>query len=144
MKLKAITIAAVLATSTALAQEQQAGNDASVNTEETFQALLEQCDVTDILVMRGKLRVQIPRITETAAAKASALMKQGLVQCGEGDEEGAIATMNQALEIAAQGATENFGTQGTVAATQATQEAAAEAEEAAAPDLGAKPWWQFW
>ena len=143
MKLYALSIAALLAASASFAQEQQAGNSASANADETFQALIEACDVTDILVLRGRLRVQIPRITEEAAAQAQELLDQGMAKCGEGDIEMATSLMNEALEIADKGATEAFGTDGsttpteTVAADATATEEAMEAEED-------KPWWQFW
>ena len=145
MKLYAITIAALLVAAPSLAQEQQAGNSASANADETFQALIEACDVTDILVLRGRLRVQIPRITEDAAAEAQDLLDQGMAKCGEGDIDGAKAIMVQALEVADKGATENFGTDGS---TTPTETASVESEETAIEDQDGttedKPWWQFW
>ncbi|MEO1563511.1 MAG: hypothetical protein AAFR98_08755 [Pseudomonadota bacterium] len=141
MKLYILTTAALLAATQAFSQEQQAGNDASANADETFQALMEKCDDIDTIMLRNRLRVQIPRITEEAAATAQEMMDQGMATCGEGDLDGAKATLNEALEIAAEGASENFGTDGsetpteTAATTEETTEADAEA---------AKPWWQFW
>ena len=143
MKLHILTIAAVLLSSPVLAQQQQAGNAASTNTEETFQALMEKCDDIDTIMLRNRLRVQIPRITEEAAAKAQEMMDEGLATCGEGDIDGAKATLNEALEIAAQGATENFGTDGSETPT-ATETAAATEETSEADAEAAKPWWQFW
>ncbi|MEM0977863.1 MAG: hypothetical protein AAGJ34_10030 [Pseudomonadota bacterium] len=142
MKLSALTFVTLLAATPSLAQQQQAGNDASTNTEETFQALMEQCDDIDAIMLRNRLRVQIPRITEEAAAEAQEMMDQGLVQCGEGDLDGAKETLNAALEIAAQGATDNFGTDGTETPTEtAAEEIPATVEETAAET---KPWWKFW
>ena len=97
-------------TTPALAQQQQAGNEASTNTEETFQALIDQCDNIEALMLRARIRLQLPRTTEEAAEKAQKMLDDGFAQCGSGDLEGAKATLTEALAIAEAGATENFGT----------------------------------
>lgn len=106
----ALALALTAAPLMALSQQQQAGNDASTNTEETFQALIEQCDNVDALMLRARIRLQLPRTTEEAAAKAQKMLDEGFAQCGGGDLEGAKVTLAEALAIAEAGATENFGT----------------------------------
>ena len=94
----------------AFAQQQQAGNEASTNTEETFQALIDQCDDTDALMLRARIRLQIPRTTPDAATKAQEMLDQAFATCGGGDLEGAKSMLEEALAIAEAGTTENFGT----------------------------------
>ena len=135
MKLHILTLTTVLVASPMFAQQQQAGNAASTDTEGTFQALMEKCDDIDVIMLRNRLRVQIPRITEEAAAQAQEMMDTGMATCGEGDLDGAKETLESALEIAAQGASDNFGTDASADTTPAVEDGNAEA---------AKPWWQFW
>lgn len=104
----------VAAPGLALAQQQQAGNDASTNTEETFQTLVEQCDNVDALMLRARIRLQLPRTTPEAAAKAQSMLEEGFATCGAGDLEGAKVILSEALAIAEAGTTENFGTDASV------------------------------
>ena len=120
------------------AQEQQAGNEASTDTEGTFQALVDACDDTDALMLRARIRLQLPRTTDEAAATAQQMLEEAFATCGSGDLEGAKTQLAEALEIAEAGATENFGTDVTAAPAAEAEPAA---EEAAAED---KPWWRFW
>ena len=107
---RTLALALILLATPALAQQQQAGNEASTNTEETFQALIDQCDNTDALLLRARIRLQLSRTTEEAAAQAQKMMDDGFAKCGSGDLDGAKATLTEALAIAEAGATENFGT----------------------------------
>ncbi len=147
-----LALIALLAGTTALpvsAQQQQAGNAASMDTEGTFQALVEACDDIDAMMLRARIRLQLPRTTEEAAAKAQEMLDQGFATCGSGDLEGAKATLTEALAIAEAGATEVFGTD---AATEEEETAAAESTETVAEPTAAateeaeekKPWWKIW
>ncbi len=133
-----------LLTVPALAQQQQAGNEASTNTEETFQALIDQCDDTDALMLRARIRLQIPRATEEAATRAQTMLDEAFATCGGGDVEAAKVQLAEALEVAEAGVADNFGTE--AEAVAATSDAAAEAPAAAEaePEAAEKPWWQFW
>ena len=138
-----LTIATLLA-GPAIAQEQQAGNAASTNTDETFQALIDACDDTDALMLRARIRLQIPRTTPEAGQTAQKMLDEAFATCGSGDLEAAKAQMTEALKIAEAGATENFGTD-----ASAETEAVAAAEPAAggtqsAAEEASKPWWKFW
>lgn len=95
----------------ATAQEQQAGNAASTDTEATFQALIDKCDDIDALMLRARIRLQLPRTTEAAAAQAQQMMDQGFATCGRGDLDGAKVTLAEALRVAADGASETFETE---------------------------------
>lgn len=122
-------VAVALVATVVSAQEQQAGNDASTNADETFRQLMEQCDDIEALTLRARFRLQIERTTPEARQEAEPLFEQGLAECGEGDLEVARATLQQALDIAAAGAQEIFDEQ--AAAAAAEEEAA---EETAAAD----------
>ena len=138
--------AAALMALPASAQEQQAGNAASTNAEDTFQQLIEKCDNTDVLVIRARIRLQLGRTTEAARQEAQGLLDQGLAECGEGKIDAATATLTNALSIAEAGATEKLGEDASVttAADAAAQAEEAAAAETAAGQPAAKPWWQFW
>ncbi len=125
--------------SIAHAQVQQAGNAASTNMEETFRKLVEQCDDTDILMLRARIRLDINRTTEQAATQSSGLLKTGLEQCGNGDIDQAKITLTEALSIAKSGAEERFA-----AAEQAKASARAAADEGGKEVAPVKPWWKFW
>ena len=143
-----LPIAAVfaLAAAAASAQEQQAGNEASTNTEETFRALIEQCDDTAALMLRARIRLQLPHATEEAATTAQTMLDQAFATCGGGDVEGARTQLAEALAIATAGASESF------AEDEPSEVDVAEASGAAAEDVTAgdaededdKPWWVFW
>jgi len=134
--------AVLLAATPALAQEQQAGGQGTVDTEETFQKLIEQCDNIDVLVMRGRIRLLLPRTTPEAAAEAEAMLNQGLAACGEGKIEEAKATLQEANDLANAGVTEKFGQD---ASPDVATEAATEPEQATAEvEEQKKPWWQIW
>ena len=138
--------ASVTLTTTALAQEQQAGNDASARADETFKKLIEQCDNTDVLVLRARIRLALGRTTDAARDEASKMLDQGMATCGEGKIDEAKAQLKKAEEIAQAGVTEKFGQD----ASAETKPTAAKAEDAkdsdAKSDVTAekKPWWKFW
>jgi len=146
---------APLAVQPVLGQDQQAGDEASTNTEDTFQALIEQCDDTDALMLRARIRLQLPRTTPEAAETAQKMLDEGFATCGGGDLDGAKATLTEALAIAEAGATENFGTDATVddddnsadasdAAEDESEAKTGEASDETNTDDKTKPWWKFW
>ncbi len=91
------------------AQEQQAGNAASANAEDTFKKLIEQCDDIDMLTKRAKVRVEYNRATPEAAQQAMDKMEEAFAKCGEGAIDEAKIMMDDAYQIARDGVTENFG-----------------------------------
>lgn len=135
-------IIGLLVASPAFAQEQQAGNAASTNTEETFQALVDACDDADALMLRARIRLQLPHTTEAAAEQAQTMLDEAFATCGGGDLEGAKATLTEALALAEAGVTEKLGTEAeaeveTAETTEAVAENETDAEEK-------KPWWKIW
>ncbi|MEO0913359.1 MAG: hypothetical protein AAFY59_10270 [Pseudomonadota bacterium] len=141
MKRLAIVALTASLSAPAGAQEQQAGNAASIDTEGTFQALIEKCDDVDALMLRARIRLQLPRTTEEAAATAQQMLDDAFATCGGGDLEGAKAQLSEALAIAEAGATENFETDASVAETEAETTPAANAEPV---EEEKRPWWKLW
>jgi len=140
MRMTTIAAAALLLAGAAVAQEQQAGNEASRNAEETFQNLIAQCDDTDALVMRSRIRLLLGRTTDEAAAQAQQLLDEGFAACGEGDMETAMAKLEESLAVADAGTDEVFD-----AENEAEMAAAEDRAESAAGEGGEdRPWWKFW
>lgn len=142
--IKIITAVLLLfATLTASAQQQQAGNAASTDTEGTFQALIDACDDVDALMLRARIRLQLPRTTEEAAAEAESMLEQGFATCGGGDLEGAKKQLAEALAIAEAGAAEKFSAETAEAAAQEVSLQSSE-EDTVDRSKDKSPWWKFW
>ena len=121
-------------------QEQKAGNEASRNTEETFQKIIDQCDNTEILVLRAKIRLEISRATESAGKDAMGMLESAYKVCGEGQVEKAVEMAKNAYEIARQGVTDKFGQVGDNAVTEVQKNS----EDKKVNTEEQKPWWKFW
>lgn len=133
-----LIIALLTLPSATLAQTQQAG--IATDTDAAFQALVDACDDTDALMLRARIRLQVPRATEATAAAAQKMMEEAFATCASGDVEAAKAQLADALKIAEDGANEVFA-----AAEAAEVETAAEAaQDADATDDADSPWWKFW
>ena len=126
-------------TASAVAQEQQAGNEASANAEETFKKLVEQCDDTDMLFLRAKIRLELGRIDEAAAGNSKQLLDQGMAKCGEGKLDEAKSSLEESYKIAKAAAAEKFETQ-----VEVTRSADKQPETDTANTAEDKPWWKFW
>lgn len=131
----------------ASAQQQQAGNAASTDTDGTFQTLIDACDDVDALMLRARIRLQLPRTTKEAADEAQSMLEQGFATCGGGDLEGAKSQLTEALAVAEAGVSEKFNIEET---NQNTQKVAlkevdnASIEEIQKEESEAAPWWKFW
>ena len=130
---------ALLIAMPATAQQQQAGT--ATDTEAAFQALVDACDDVDALMLRARIRLQLPRTTEVAAAAAKEMLREGFQTCADGDPEAGKARLTEALEIAEAGTSEVFAAGEDEAAAE-TQETAV--EETAAEETPDRPWWKFW
>ena len=130
---------ALLIAMPATAQQQQAGT--ATDTEAAFQALGDACDDVDALMLRARIRLQLPRTTEVAAAAAEEMLREGFQTCADGDPEAGKARLTEALEIAEAGTSEVFAAGEDEAAAE-TQETAV--EETAAEETPDRPWWKFW
>ena len=124
---------ALLIAMPATAQQQQAGT--ATDTEAAFQALVDACDGVDALMLRARIRLQLPRTTEVAAAAAEEMLREGFQTCADGDPEAGKARLTEALEIAEAGTSEVF---------EAGEVEAAEAQDTAAEETPGRPWWKFW
>ena len=66
-------------------QNMQAGNINPESTEEVFKSLMDKCDDMDIIMLRGRIRVEIQRSTPEAIEEANKLMIDGLTACSKGE-----------------------------------------------------------
>jgi hypothetical protein len=133
----------------AVAQEQQAG--AMTDTDAAFQALIDACDDVEVLMLRSRIRLQLPHTTDEAAASAQEMLNEAFATCGEGDVEAAKAQLTEALALAEAGATEVYATTGEAPggttgdeAAETELEAAAKTGDASADEAPARPWWKLW
>lgn len=127
----AFCLALMLANPVAFAQEQQAGNQASANADQTFQALIDKCDDIDMMMLRARVRVEHGRTTPEAQAKSTDMVNQAFALCGEGKMAEGKALLQDAYGVAKAGVDERF-----VAESEQAEEKPAEAVEAKA-DAGA-------
>ena len=146
-------IAAICCSSAALAQNQQAGNEASTNADETFKKLIEQCNDTDTLVLRARVRLAMGRLEDQAAIKTlNGEVNKGLSLCGEGKLDDAKAALKKTLTNAEAKVTEKFGQDETPtvkAQADDTKEKPKGSGDGKSDDKVAKgdeskPWWKFW
>ncbi len=137
IRIFALTLGVVFAVP-AMAQEQQAGT--AVDTDAAFQALIDACDDVDALMLRARIRLQIPRATEEAATTAQQMLDEAFATCGNGDLEAAKTQLAVALELAEAGATERLAAE--APAEPAASEAAPAPAAVAAEEK--KPWWKIW
>lgn len=137
MRVTVLAAGALLLAGAAFAQEQQAGNEASRNAEATFRALIEQCDDTDALMKRARIRLLLGRIPDDVEAEAQRLLDEGFAACGEGDMETAMARLEESLAVAQAGVDQVF-------AVEDEEEVAAAQEPAADEGEEDRPWWKFW
>lgn len=128
----------------ALAQDQQAGNQASTNADETFKKLIEKCDDIDALVLRTRVRLALGRLDDQATIKSlNEELDKGLSICGEGKVDEAKIALKKTLEAADANVTEKFGQEGDSAkVTAAPADDKTEAKVTKAEEK--KPWWKFW
>lgn len=138
-----LAIANPVLSTVARAQEQQAGNAASTNADETFQDLVAKCNDTDVLMLRARIRLVLGRTTEKAAKEGGELLKTGMASCGHGKIDEAKATLNKAYAVVNAGATEKFGQDASAKVTAAPEKKPA-ATKASAKSETKKPWWKFW
>ena len=141
--LRFLTLAVSLCVSTLVLAntnfEQQAGNSASANAEDTFQQLISQCDNIDVLLLRAKIRLEIGRQPPELAESTTNAMNEGLAVCGEGQVDQAVEMLTVALADAKDATTQQYGTDASVSeenkrrtAEMLAQTAKGDAQETAA------------
>ncbi|MEO1607760.1 MAG: hypothetical protein AAFR90_00170 [Pseudomonadota bacterium] len=140
-----------LGTTVALAQSQQAGNEASTNADATFQQLIDKCDNTDVLVLRARIRLAVGRLSDEAIVKdLTDQTNKGLSICGEDRIDEAKAELQKTLAAAEAMVTERFGQDETTEVKAAgvkpddQPKGSAHGKQADDAAKDAKPWYQFW
>lgn len=130
-------VSMISAHSNSFAQEQEAGK--LTDTEAVFQKLVEQCDNVDMLMLRARIRLELPRTTEEAAGVAREKLLQGFELCASGNMAEGKVVLEEGYEIAKIGVTEKFGQEGT-GGDETTVSEPKPVETAS----NKKPWWKFW
>lgn len=145
-KSKTLIVALAMALAPAVVAKAQtaAGSPEARAAEETFRALVEKCDNTDVLVLRAQVRNKMSLASEEAAKSASDLLDQGLAKCGEGKLDEAKTDLNKALEVASAGVTDRLGADSNVNVEQTGADQTPATTGDQPEGEAAKPWWQFW
>ena len=135
LTLIALPVAALMAT-TALAQTQQAGELS--DTDAAFQELVAKCDNVDMLVLRGRIRLQQGRVPPETADASQKLMEEGFTLCSQGDEAGGKVKLEESLALIEAKASEILDAK--IEAQENPEPEPASAEG----DAEQKSWWQIW
>ncbi len=126
-----------------VAEKQEAGK--LVNTEEIFKKLTEKCDETDVLVLRARIRLELPRIDKNTASEVEKMMMNGLELCSEKKIDEAKKLLTSAYKKAQDAASIKFGQQGTGAIKGVKMSDTTKAlTKDGSIDNEKKPWWKFW
>ena len=133
--LTAVSLIALASGATAqMNAEMQAGNAASTNTQETFNALVEKCDNIDYLMLRARIRLELPRTTDEAGEKAATMMFNAFETCSEGKVDEGLEMLKEAYAIG------KAGVEAKIAENEAREAEVMEQAAEAAPKK--KAWWQ--
>jgi len=125
------------------AEKQEAGK--LVNTEEIFKKLTEKCDETDVLVLRARIRLELPRIDKNTASEVEKMMMNGLELCSEKKIDEAKKLLTSAYKKAQDAASIKFGQKGTGAIKGVKMSDTTKAlTKDGSIDNEKKPWWKFW
>lgn len=143
MKRTLIACLTMMLANPTIAQMQQAG--IATDTDAAFQALVDACDDVDALMLRARIRLQLPRTTKEAAATAQEMLRQGFQACADGDAAAGKSQLTKALKIAEEGTSEVFA----LDKNNATDKLTVDANETivvdtTSEDTAKRPWWRFW
>ncbi len=148
MRFPAVLMTAVVFSTSALAQTQQAGSEAATNADETFQKLIEKCDDTDALVLRARIRLAIGRLDDQAVIEDLANQtNKALSVCGEGNVDEAKAELKKTLDAADAEVAKKFDQDGTTPDVKpASSDSQSDNEDDSTGKDGEQqsPWWKFW
>lgn len=122
-----------------LAPSQAAGN--LVNTDEIFQKLVDKCDDVNLLMLRARIRLELPRIKKTEAETVQKMMIEGFEICSQKKLEEAKVKLTKAYEIAKKAASEKFGQTGTGGLETVKKDSE---PLNSSGDKKDKPWWKIW
>ena len=125
-----------------LAPSQAAGN--LVNTDEIFQKLVDKCDDVNLLMLRARIRLELPRIEKTEAETVQKMMIEGFEICSQKKPEEAKVILTKAYEIAKKAASEKFGQTGTGGLETVKKDIEPLKDTNSSNGIKDKPWWKFW
>ena len=125
-----------------LAPSQAAGN--LVNTDEIFQKLVDKCDDVNLLMLRARIRLELPRIEKTEAETVQKMMIEGFEICSQKKPEEARVILTKAYEIAKKAASEKFGQTGTGGLETVKKDVENKKDKDTSNGAKDKPWWKLW
>lgn len=125
-----------------LAPSQAAGN--LVNTDEIFQKLVDKCDDVNLLMLRARIRLELPRIEKTEAETVQKMMIEGFEICSQKKPEEAKVILTKAYEIAKKAASEKFGQTGTGGLDTVKKDVENKKDKDTSNGAKDKPWWKLW
>lgn len=131
------TFSMIAVNSFSFAQVQEAGK--LTDTDAAFQKLVDQCDNVEMLMLRARIRLELPRTTEEAATEAREMLLHGFELCASGNMAEGKIVLEKGYEIAKIGVTEKFGQEGTGGGETTVSEP--KTDETAGDQ---QPWWKFW
>lgn len=115
-----------------------------VNTEEIFQKLIDKCDDVNLLMLRARIRLELPRIDKSDAEKVEKMMLEGFEICSKNNPEEAKVKLTEAYDIAKKAASERFGQTGTGGLETVKKEVETIKDKDPSNGTKDKPWWKFW
>ena len=115
-----------------------------VNTEEIFQKLIDKCDDVNLLMLRARIRLELPRIDKSDAEKVEKMLLEGFEMCAQKKPEEAQVKLTEAYDIAKKAASERFGQTGTGGLETVKKEVETIKDKDISNGTKGKPWWKFW
>ena len=115
-----------------------------VNTEEIFQKLIDKCDDVNLLMLRARIRLELPRIDKSDAEKVEKMLLEGFEMCAQKNPEEAKVKLTEAYDIAKKAASERFGQTGTGGLETVKKEVETIKDKDISNGRKDKPWWKFW
>mgnify|MGYP001391815687 FL=1 len=115
-----------------------------VNTEEIFQKLIDKCDDVNLLMLRARIRLELPRIDKSDAEKVEKMLLEGFEMCAQKKPEEAKVKLTEAYDIAKKAASERFGQTGTGGLETVKKEVETIKDKDISNGTKDKPWWKFW
>ena len=115
-----------------------------VNTEEIFQKLIDKCDDVNLLMLRARIRLELPRIDKSDAEKVEKMMLEGFEICSKNNPEEAKVKLTEAYDIAKKAASERFGQTGTGGLETVKKDIEPLKDTNSSNGINDKPWWKFW
>ena len=115
-----------------------------VNTEEIFQKLIDKCDDVNLLMLRARIRLELPRIDKSEADTVEKMLLEGFEMCAQKKPEEAQVKLTEAYDIAKKAASERFGQTGTGGLETVKKEVETIKDKDISNGTKDKPWWKFW